>query len=103
MGNFDQVALFLIILVPLAGAILTMFMPGDRPKDSWYFAIFVAAIALALSIAIFIRYDYQQGSFQFTRTYQWLEAPLNVNFSLGIDGITAPLVLLNGIVLFGGV
>ena len=103
MNDFDQVALLILVLVPLAGSGLMMFMPGDRPKDTWYFAIFIAAISLALSLVIFARYDYGDGGFQFIRTYEWLPAPLDVNLSLGIDGISAPLVLLNGIVLFGGV
>jgi len=102
-GDFDGVALFLLILVPLLGSILTMFMPGDRPKDAWYFAILVAGVSLVLSLIIFARYDYGDGGFQFTRTFEWLDAPLNIDLSLGIDGITAPLVLLNGIILFGGV
>lgn len=103
MNNFDHAALFLVILVPLFGSILTMFMPQQRPRDIWYFSIFVSGIALVLSILIFARYDYSAGGFQLTRSYRWLDAPLNIDFSLGVDGITAPLVLLNGIVLFGGV
>ena len=103
MSNFDQVALLLIVLVPLAGSMMTMFHYRDRPGDVWYFAIFVAGVTLALSIFIFARYDYGEGGFQFDRTFQWLDAPIDINLSLGVDGITAPLVLLNGIILFGGV
>ncbi len=103
MANFDQVALLLLILVPLAGAGLTMFMPGDRPKDSWYFALFVGAISLVLSLIVFARYDYNAGGFQFTRVYEWLPGPMDISLSLGIDGISAPLIVLNGIVLMGGV
>jgi len=103
MNDFDQVALLLLILVPLAGSLMMMFMPSDQGKESWYFAIFVAAISLVLSLVIFARYDYDQAGFQFLRTYEWLPGPLDINLALGIDGISAPLVLLNGIVLFGGV
>ena len=103
MSNFDSVALLLLILVPLAGAGLMMFMPGDRPKDSWYFALFIGAISLVLSVLIFARYDYDAGGFQFIRTYDWLPGPLDISLALGIDGISAPLVVLNGIVLMGGV
>jgi NADH-quinone oxidoreductase subunit M len=103
MSDFDQIALLLLLLAPLAGAVLIMFMPSDRPKDIWYFSIFVAGVSLVLCLIIFARYDYGQGGFQFTRSFEWLDAPLNIDFSLGIDGITAPLILLNGIVLLGGV
>ena len=105
MIDFDQIALLLLLLAPLSGAVLIMFMPSDRLKDIWYFSIFVAVVSLILSLVIFARYDYGPGEpqFQFTRSFEWLDAPLNIDFSLGIDGISAPLVLLNGIVLFGGV
>ena len=103
MSNFEQVVLFLIILVPLAGALLTMFMPGERRKDVWYFAIVVAGVSLALSLFIFIRYDYGAGGYQFENAYHWLDAPVAIDLSLGVDGISALLVLLNGIILFGGV
>jgi NADH-quinone oxidoreductase subunit M len=103
MNVFDQVSLFLVLVVPLAGALLSMFIPKDRARDAWYFAIFVSGISFILSIIIFARYDYTIGGFQFTRTFQWLEEPLNISLSLGIDGISAPLILLNGIVLFGAV
>ena len=57
MENFDQIALALVIFVPLVGAILAMFMPADRQKDVWYFAIVVAGLSLILSVYIFVRYD----------------------------------------------
>ncbi|MCH8106997.1 MAG: hypothetical protein IIB30_01435, partial [Chloroflexi bacterium] len=103
MNNFDQVALLLLILVPLAGAAMTMFHYRDRPQDVWYFAVIVAGVALAISLYVFARYDYTAGGYQFERTYQWLGAPVDISLSLGIDGISAALILLNGIVLFGAV
>ena len=103
MNNFDQVALLLIILVPLAGAGLSMFLPRNRPNDAWYFAIFVSSITLVLSLVLFVQYDFSIGGYQFIRVYEWLDAPLNIDLYLAMDGIAAPLVLLNGIVLFGAV
>ena len=103
MNNLDQVALLLIILVPLAGAGLSMLLPRNRPTDAWYFAIFVSAITLVLSLLLFIGYDFTAGGYQFVRVYDWLDAPLNIDLYLAMDGIAAPLVLLNGIVLFGAV
>ena len=103
MNSFDQSALLLTILVPLAGAGLSMFLPRSRPNDAWYFAIFVSAITLLISIGLFIGYDFGAGGYQFQRVYEWLDAPLNIDLHLAMDGISAALVLLNGIVLFGAV
>ena len=103
MNSFDQSALLLTILVPLAGAGLSMFLPRNRPNDAWYFAIFVSAITLVISVALFVQYDFGAGGYQFQRIYEWLDAPLNIDLHLAMDGIAAALVLLNGIVLFGAV
>ena len=102
-NNFDQVSLLLLVLVPLAGAVLAMFLPKDRPRDAWQFAIFVAAISFVLSVIVFVRYDYAIGDVQFAREYAWIGPPLNISLDLGLNGIGAPLVLLNGIVLLGAV
>ena len=103
MANFDQVSLLLLVLIPLAGAMLAMFLPRDRPRDVWQFAIFIGVISLALSIAVFIRYDYGLGGVQFPREYAWIGHPVNISLDLGVNGIGAPLVLLNGIVLMGAI
>ena len=103
MNGFEDVALLLLIAVPLFGSISMMFMPGGDSEETWYFAIFIAAISFALSLVIFADYDYDLGGFQLLSSYEWLPGPLDINLTLGIDGISAPMVLLNGIVLLGGV
>ena len=103
MANFDQVSLLLLVLIPLAGAVLAMFLPKDRPRDAWQFAIFVAVVSFALSVIVFLRYDYGAGGVQLQRAYDWIGHPVNITLHLGVNGIGAPLVLLNGIVLLGAV
>ena len=103
MANFDQVSLLLLVLVPLAGAVLAMFLPKDRPRDAWQFAIFVASISFVISVIVFVRYDYTVGGVQLQREFAWIGHPLNISLDLGLNGIGAPLVLLNGIVLLGAV
>ena len=101
MSGFDGAALLLVIVVPLAGSLLVAFVPRERTREAWGFSVLVSAISCVLSVYTFIGYDYHVGGFQFTRTFEWLDAPLNIELSLAIDGITAPLVLLNGVILLG--
>ena len=96
-------ALFLTILFPLVGGVLLIFFPRQREREIKLFSIFVAAATLVLSIVIFALYDYKEGGYQFTQSYKWLEDPMNISFSMGLDGISAPMVLLTGIVLFAAV
>ena len=96
-------ALFLTILFPFVGALLLVFFPPQRGREIKLFSTFIATATLILSIVIFSLYDHKEGGYQFTQSYTWLEEPLNISFSLGLDGISAPMVLLTGIVMFAAV
>ena len=96
-------ALFLTILFPMVGALALVFFPQHKHREIRLFSAFVALATLALSVVIFALYDYKEGGFQFTESFKWIEEPLNISLSLGLDGISAPMVLLTGIVMFAGV
>ena len=87
--------------LPFGGALLTAFIPRDRLQAAHWFARAVATVGLALAVYVFLAYDHEDGGFQFTQQFSWLPS-LGVTFDLGVNGITAPLVLLNGIVFFAG-
>ena len=96
-------ALFLTILFPFVGGALLALFPASRGREIKLFALFVALATLVLSVVLFALYDYKDGGYQFTQEFTWLDEPLNISLSLGMDGISAPMVLLTGIVLFAGV
>lgn len=96
------------ILLPLLVAAACVVIPDDR-KDvvRWLSAACGAALCL-ISIYIFFAYELNRGGeYEFFIRYTWLE---NVGFlredgislAFGIDGIAAPMVLLTGVVAFGG-
>ena len=103
MDDFKSIAPFLTILLPAGAGILLVFFPRSQTTPIKVFATLAAALTLALTIVIFSLYDYKEGGYQLTNSYRWLEEPLNIDFSFGIDGISAPMVLLTGIVMFAGV
>ncbi len=103
MDDFKSIALFLIILIPAGTGGLLIFFPRSQVTAIKLVAILGAALTMALSILIFSLYNYGDGGYQFINSWRWMEEPLNINFSLGIDGISAPMVLLTGIVLLAGV
>ncbi len=103
MDDFKSIAPFLTILLPAGAGILLLFFPRSQTTPIKVFATLTAALTLALTIVIFSLYDYKVGGYQLTNSYRWLDEPMNINFSFGIDGISAPMVLLTGIVMFAGV
>ena len=110
MQTFDSYLLFTIVALPLAGAVLFIFIPSRRPDAIRWTAAVVATGTMLLSLYAFGLYDYTLGGFQFTREWDWLALPgpwplgdQGITLSLGVDGISALMVMLTGIVMFTGV
>ena len=96
-------ALLVAILIPLVGAVVLAFFPSHRGREIKLFSIMVAAATMIMSVVLFTLYYRSEGGYQFTESFVWLEEPLNISLSLGIDGISAPMVLLTGIVMLAGI
>ncbi|PVH25908.1 complex I subunit 4 family protein [Sphingobacterium corticibacter] len=86
--------LFSLLLLPLISAIVLVFVRSDRAK---WVALLLSLINLGLTVPFLLRFDPQAGV-QFEQMWVWIER-LNVNFHIGLDGISLPLVLLtNGLI-----
>ena len=95
--------LFVTILLPFAAGLLLALFPRERHREIRIFATLVAVALFVLSAVIFSLYDYNDGGYQFTESFKWLGKPMNISLSLGLDGISAPMVLLTGIVVLAAV
>ena len=51
---------------------------------------------------MYFSYDAAAAGYQFVEKYSWLPA-LGISYHVGVDGISAPLVMLTGLVMFTGV
>ncbi len=86
------------VFLPMAGAaLLALFIRGDRRVR--YFAGAIALADLALSILVFVRYDLDKGGLQLVdRVVDWVPvSSFEVQYFLAVDGLSAPLVLLTGL------
>lgn len=92
---------FVVFLPILIGVFLLLF-PKDRKTEVKVAALAAATFVLALSIWIYFSYNVDMGGYQFIEKYSWLPQ-LGISYHVGIDGMSAPLVLLTGIVMFTGV
>ena len=98
----NDMLLTILIAVPATAAGMALLLPGSKPTLIKAVMLAFATVALAFSILTFVAYDPGEGGYQFQRQWQWIES-LGVTFHLGVDGISAPMVLLTGIVVFTGV
>jgi NAD(P)H-quinone oxidoreductase subunit 4 len=83
-----------MIWLPVVGAILI----GIVPKFSRTIALSVAGISLAIALLIVSGFNYQDAGLQFVEQFTWIE-PLGLDYQLGIDGLSLPLIILNSLLI----
>lgn len=94
--------LFIIFLAPIIGALIVLLVPNENSKAVKFISLFAASLALVLSLVAFINYDSAAGGLQFLEHLDWVPE-YGINFDLGVDGLSMPMVLLTSIILFSGV
>jgi len=95
--------LSIVVFTPMVAAVLILLMPANKRNETRSLALAAATIALILSAWVYIQYLVNgMTGYQFVEEYTWLPA-LGMNLIFGVDGMSAPLVLLTGIVMFTGV
>lgn len=84
--------LTLLLLLPLLGVGLIALLP--KPSDSRTVAAASAFGTFLLACYLLLNSDLT-GQVQWAQSLPWIE-PLGLNYSLGVDGLSLPLVVLNG-------
>jgi NADH-quinone oxidoreductase subunit M len=92
--NYD--ALSLLIVLPALGALVLLFLPGQYKMVVRGAALAIALGITALSVAVFGAYNLELGGYQQVVNVPWF-ALLGASWHLGIDGISAAMILLTGI------
>ncbi len=92
--------LSLIVLLPTAAALLMPLLPGDGtdPRLPRALAFGVLLVDFALMLVAFTRhFDPAEGGLQLVERVSWVPA-IGLEWSLAADGLSAPLVVLSGLV-----
>lgn len=95
--------LSIITFTPLLAAMLMLIYKPERKAEVRVTALAAAIFDLILSAWVYWQvYQNPSIQYQFIETYDWLPA-LGISLKFGVDGMSAPLVLLTGIVMVTGV
>jgi NAD(P)H-quinone oxidoreductase subunit 4 len=87
-----------IILLPAIAALLIPFLPDKDGKLVRWYALGVGLTDFILiCYAFWQHYDPSQTSFQMVEKVSWIPR-LGISWALSVDGLSAPLVLLSGLV-----
>lgn len=86
--------LSLLIWVSILGAIpVLIFSQEKNHQIARIIAVVVAVIALGLSCVLLLQYDSSTSAMQFVEKTNWIPS-LKINYYLGVDGISIPLIVL---------
>ena len=91
-----------ITFTPLIGAAIILMAPKGRDDLMRWIAVMATGMTLVLAVIMLGYYDNAgQGitEFQFVVKKDWIK-PFNIQYYMGVDGISMPLVLLTGLLSF---
>ncbi|BAY85405.1 proton-translocating NADH-quinone oxidoreductase subunit M [Calothrix parasitica NIES-267] len=87
-----------IILLPIAASLLVPIIPDKDGKTVRWFALIVGLIDFTLIVtAFYTQYDFSNPDLQLVESYEWVPQ-LGLNWSVGADGLSMPLILLTGFI-----
>lgn len=87
--------LTLLIFVPVAGAAAVCFVQDTRVRQT---ALGATLVNVLLSLPLWWLFDGSSGEMQFTEQVVWIASP-PIQYRLGLDGISLPLVLMTTVLM----
>lgn len=86
-----------LIFLPLAVAAVIALLPKSQEQNAKWVAALGAAVAFAITLGLFIAYDRSDAGYQWVTETTWVDsdvASFDLNFAVGLDGLSLPLVAL---------
>ena len=89
--------LSLSVWVPILGALPILLLGSKLRNLSRLLALLVAVTGFAVTIPLFTGFDTGSAGMQFIEQARWIPG-FNVQYFLGVDGISMPFILLNSFI-----
>jgi len=90
--------LSLAIWIPIAAGLLVLATGADRnPSLARILALVGAVLGLLVTIPLWTNFDVANGAMQFEELRPWIQR-FNINYHLGVDGISMLFVVLNSFI-----
>jgi NADH-quinone oxidoreductase subunit M len=85
-----------LIFLPLAGAVVMLLFPGESFARFWTLA--VTSVVAICSLPLVSGFDTTTAKYQFAEFHAWIPR-FNINYVLGMDGISVLLVMLTTLIM----
>ena len=87
-----------LILVPAAGAVVTLLVPARRPELTRVVGYVTSAAVFGLAVYLLIQFDTGRSGYQFVSDHRWMPA-IGIRWTLGVDGISLFMVALTALLI----
>ena len=85
--------LSLLIWAPILGGIFVLLVGKQQGEAAKLFSLVVSSLVFLLSTLLYFHFDTTTVLVQFVEYSGWIDT-FNINYHLGVDGISVPLILL---------
>ncbi len=87
--------LTIITFLPLLGAVVIAFLGRERTSSIRWVALLFSLLTFLITVCLYSRFSPQRAGMQFEEMRPWINLP-PVNYHLGVDGLSALMILLTG-------
>lgn len=88
-----------ILWLPIIGMVGVLLTPKAKENTIRMVTLVTTAITLVLSVLLYLKFDTTTADMQFVTKIPWI-AQFNINYFIGIDGITMLMTFLNALLFF---
>ena len=95
MSWYTAHILSIITFLPLVGAVVIALLGRERASSARWVALAFSLLTFMITVCLYTRFDAHIGGMQFNEMRLWIIVP-PVNYHLGVDGLSALMILLSG-------
>jgi NADH-quinone oxidoreductase subunit M len=93
--NFSIYPLVLMTFFPLLGALVLLFLKPEQKNLARWVTLITSVITFVISLTVLVQFDPSNGGIQLETRQSWIKvAGWNIDFYMGVDGLSILLVLL---------
>jgi len=89
----DLPILSLVTWLPILGGLLVLVTGSKNNVEAKVLSLVITFATFLLSLLLYTGFDNTTSNMQFTELHPWIAA-FNINYALGIDGLSMPLIIL---------
>jgi NADH-quinone oxidoreductase subunit M len=95
-GGFKYPILSWVIFLPIVGGVAVLLIPRKNETMVKWSSLILSVVVFLMSLPLYTNFDKTTAKMQFIEKCAWIPA-FNINYSLGVDGISVLFVLLSGL------